>query len=529
MIFSCNCLNIKFYCVEHKCQVDETISSIIAEDENLCPLSLDIGGISIEQPSLLKIKQHPTYPEYYTVHCCNCYYMNNNNVQNQSLLLNNNSVPIYTFRGLENKTYDEKAILNKEIIPNNGIVILNKNNILTEESIQTAKMNINYSEVYKLILNSQLPKYHFNKSNMSDEYSTLFSDLQTSLTDYIDKQYKEMENNIENYRNRLLLQFNSKKEKAGKEREALWNIICGINSDSSLNTSHKKIVFDPVMEVSDSLQSYHQQKSGYAMGSYTNNARRFNESNQFFTYHSYKMNSMASFAHNRADIRPETKNVFDVAALKKELNSAQKSEDNLADSLNEQKDKESEKIEENNTNQEDNKENNKEDSKEDNNENNEIEVSTQPSSASQVSNELNNNAEKINISNNNLSNENKKNENKNDKTDDDIFLLDGFDDDDTKEKYIPDEELDEEYDQVNEMVNISSRYNNNNNLSIYATSVPIKIPERPKPVKNEDSSPDKDSNDKEFTPPHIIIARTYQNDEVMMHPNHANRYFSVAY
>jgi len=27
----------------------------------------------------------------------------------------------------------------------------------------TAKMNINYSEVYKLILNSQIPKYHISK------------------------------------------------------------------------------------------------------------------------------------------------------------------------------------------------------------------------------------------------------------------------------------------------------------------------------------------------------------------------------
>ena len=59
--------------------------------------------------------------------------------------------------------------------------------------------------------------------------------------------------------------------------------------------------------------------------------------------------------------------------------------------------------------------------------------------------------------------------------------------------------------------------------------MPIKIPERPQPVKNDESSPDKEGNDKEFTPPHIIIARTYQNDEVMMHPNHANKYFSVAY
>jgi len=47
MIFSCNCLNVKFYVLEHKCSVDDTISSIVAEDENLCPLQLDIGGISI--------------------------------------------------------------------------------------------------------------------------------------------------------------------------------------------------------------------------------------------------------------------------------------------------------------------------------------------------------------------------------------------------------------------------------------------------------------------------------------------------
>jgi len=78
------------------------------------------------------------------------------------------------------------------------------------------------------------------------------------------------------------------------------------------------------------------------------------------------------------------------------------------------------------------------------------------------------------------------------------------------------------------LVNIPSRYNQQNNLSIYATSMPIKIPERPQPIKNEESSPDKDNTDKEFTPPHIIIARTYQNDE-MLHPNHANKYFSVAY
>jgi len=40
-------MNIKFYIVEHKCPVDDTISSIVSEDENLCPLLLDIGGISI--------------------------------------------------------------------------------------------------------------------------------------------------------------------------------------------------------------------------------------------------------------------------------------------------------------------------------------------------------------------------------------------------------------------------------------------------------------------------------------------------
>jgi len=516
MIFSCNCLNLKFYIVEHKCPVDDTVSSIIAEDEYLCPLLLDIGGISIEQPSLLKIKPHPKYPDYYTVHCCNCYYMNNSKTQNPSSLIDNNNVPIYIFRGIENKTYNEKAILNKEIIPNNGIIILNKKNVMNEESMLTAKMNINYSEVFKLILNSQVPKYHISKNNISDDYSAIFTELQTSLSDYIDKQYKEMEKNIENYRKRLLLQFNSKKEKAGKEREALWNIICSINADNSLN-NHKKIVFDPMMEISDSLQSYHQQKSAYPIGSYTNNARRFSDNNQFFTYHSYKMSSMASYPHNRADIRPDTKNVFDVVALKKELDKAENSE--ITDSIEEEKESEIA-DEENNKDENDNK-------KKDNSNNNETEYETHTLSSSQISKELNDNIEKINVSNNNLSNDNK--DDKIDKTDDDIFLLDGFDDEKNKEKYITDEELDEEYDQVNDLVNISSRYNQNNNLSIYATSVPIKIPERPKPIKNDDSSPDKDNNDKEFTPPHIIIARTYQNDEAMMHPNHANKYFSVAY
>ncbi|KAG4088549.1 hypothetical protein H8356DRAFT_1724328 [Neocallimastix lanati (nom. inval.)] len=527
MIFSCNCMNIKFYIVEHKCPVDDTISSIVSEDENLCPLLLDIGGISIEQPSLLKIKQHTTYPEYYTVQCCNCYYMNNSNAQNQSSLISTNKVPIYIFRGIKDKTYDEMAILNKEIIPNNGVIILNKNNVLTEESMQAAKMNINYSEVYKLILNPQLPKYHLSKSNMSEEYSSIFSELQTSLTDYIDKQYKEMEQNIENYRNRLLLQFNNKKEKAGKEREALWNVICGINADNTLNSSHKKIVFDPVIEVSDSLQSYHQQRTPYPISSYTNNARRFSDNNQFFTYHSYKMSSMAAYAHNRADIRPDTKNVFDVTTIKEELNNSNDLENVTTDLLNDEKNNKPENDEKVTIDQEDNKEKNKNTEQ---NENNEAEGSTQALSSSQVSKELNDNMENIDISNDNLSNENNKNnDNKKDKTDDDIFLLDGFDDNENKEKYIPDEELDEEYDQVNEMVNISSRYNNPNNLSIYATSVPIKIPERQQPTKNEDSSPDKDNSNKEFTPPHIIIARTYQNDEVMMHPNHANKYFSVAY
>jgi len=519
MIFSCNCLNIKFYIIEHKCSNNDTISSIIAEDENLCPLSLDIGGISIEQPSLLKIKQHPTYKDYYTVYCCNCYYMNNSESKNSGTFISTNNVPIYTFHGVENKVYDERAILNKEIIPNNGIIILNKKNVLTEESMQTAKMNINYSEVYKLILNPQLPKYHLSKNNISDEYSNIFSELQSSLTDYIEKQYKEMEKNIENYRNRLLLQFNNKKEKAGKEREALWNIICGINADNTINSSHKKIVFDPIMEVSDSLQSYHQQKAVYPIGSYSNNARRFSDNNQFFTYHSYKMNSMASYAHNRADIRPDTKNVFDVKAIKEELNINDNSEKILIDSVKEQKENEdSNNDQEKNANSDD----------EDNEGKNQISF--------EVSKELNDDKEKIKLSSDNILNENKidSNDNSNnnisiDRTDDDIFLLDGFDEDNNKEKYIPDEEFEEEYDQVNELINLSSRYNNSNNLSIYATSVPIKIPERQQAIKNEDSSPDKEKDDKEFTPPHIIIARTYQNDEVMMHPNHANKYFSVAY
>jgi len=521
MIFSCNCLNLKFYIVEHKCPVDDVISSIVSEDENLCPLLLDIGGISIEQPSLLKIKPHQKYPNYYTVHCCNCYYNNLNSLNPNSLT--DNSVPIYTFRGIENKTYDEKTIMDKEIIPNNGIIVLNKKNIMNEESMLTAKMNINYSEVFKLILNSQIPKYHINKNNMSDDYSTIFTELQTSLTDYIDKQHKDMEKNIENYRKRLLLQFNSKKEKAGKEREALWNIICSINADNSLN-NHKKIVFDPIMEVSDSLQSYHQQRSPYPIGSYTNNTRRFSDTNQFFTYHSYKMSSMASYAHNRADIRPDTKNVFDIVALKKELDKAENSE--ITDTIEEEKESE---IVDNEGNVKDEDEN----KKKDNSSNNETEGDTHILSSSQVSKELNDNIEKIDISNDNLLNENKDSTtDKTDKTDkiyDDIFLLDGIDDENNKEKYIPDEELDEEYDQVNDLVNISSRYNQHNNLSIYATSVPINIPERPKPVNNDDSSPDKDNSDKEFTPPHIIIARTYQNDEAMMHPNHANKYFSVAY
>jgi len=358
---------------------------------------------------------------------------------------------------------------------------------------------------------------------MSDDYSTIFTELQTSLTDYIDKQHKDMEKNIENYRKRLLLQFNSKKEKAGKEREALWNIICSINADNSLN-NHKKIVFDPIMEVSDSLQSYHQQRSPYPIGSYTNNTRRFSDTNQFFTYHSYKMSSMASYAHNRADIRPDTKNVFDIVALKKELDKAENSE--ITDTIEEEKESE---IVDNEGNVKDEDEN----KKKDNSSNNETEGDTHILSSSQVSKELNDNIEKIDISNDNLLNENKDSTtDKTDKTDkiyDDIFLLDGIDDENNKEKYIPDEELDEEYDQVNDLVNISSRYNQHNNLSIYATSVPINIPERPKPVNNDDSSPDKDNSDKEFTPPHIIIARTYQNDEAMMHPNHANKYFSVAY
>jgi len=516
MIFSCNCLNIKFYVVEHKCPVDDTLSSIVAGDDNLCPLLLDIGGINIEQPSLLKITQHPDYPEYYTVHCCNCYYLNNLNVSTPTTpLINSNSVPIYTFRGVEDKTYDEKALLNKEIIPNNGVVILNKKNIMNEESMVTAKMNINYSEVYRLILNAQVPRYHISKNSLGDDYSSIYSELQASLSDYIDKQYQEMEKNIENYRNRLLLQFNSKKEKAGKEREALWNIICGINVDSSLN-SHKKITFEPILE-SDSLQSYHQQRSAYPIGSYTNNARRFNDNNQLFTYHSYKMSSMANYAHNRANIRPETVNVFDITALKKELNNAS------SNSLNENKSIETEEIAVNQEGENEDKKIDKETS-----DNNNAEDETQ--ALSSISKELNDNITKIEITNENITKEqNTTDNNKNEKTED-MFLLDGFDDEENeKEKYIPEEELDEEDDQVNELVNIPSRYNQQNNLSIYATSMPIKIPERPQPIKNEESSPEKDNTDKEFTPPHIIIARTYQNDEVMMHPNHANKYFSVAY
>lgn len=56
--------------------------------------------------------------------------MNNLDNKNSSLLLSTNTIPIYTFRGVENKIYDEKTILNKEIIPNNGIIILNKKNVL---------------------------------------------------------------------------------------------------------------------------------------------------------------------------------------------------------------------------------------------------------------------------------------------------------------------------------------------------------------------------------------------------------------
>jgi len=40
----------------------------------------------------------------------------------------------------------------------------------------------------------------------------------------------------------------------------------------------------------------------------------------------------------------------------------------------------------------------------------------------------------------------------------DMFLLDGFDDEDKKDKYIPDEELDEEYDQGN-IINLND-FNN---------------------------------------------------------------------
>lgn len=39
-----------------------------------------------------------------------------------------------------------------------------------------------------------------------------------------------------------------------------------------------------------------------------------------------------------------------------------------------------------------------------------------------------------------------------------MFLLDGFDDEDKKDKYIPDEELDEEYDQGN-IINLND-FNN---------------------------------------------------------------------
>jgi len=519
MIFSCNCLNIKFYVVEHKCPVDDTISSIVAKDDNLCPLSLDIGGINIEQPSLLKITQHPDYPEYYTVHCCNCYYMNNSNVSTPTAsLITSNSVPIYTFRGVEDKTYDEKALLNKEIIPNNGVVILNKKNVMNEESMVTAKMNINYSEVYRLILNSQVPRYHISKNSLGDDYSSIYSELQTSLSDYIDKQYNEMEKNIENYRKRLLLQFNSKKEKAGKEREILWSIICGINVDGSLN-NHKKISFDPILE-SDSLQSYHQQRTAYPIGSYTSSAKRYSDNNQLFTYHSYRMSSMANYAHNRADLRPETLNVFDIAALKKELNNTS------SNSLNENKSIDTEEIAVQQENESKNDENEKESF-----ENNNADEETQDLVSSQVSKELNDNTIKIEITSDDISKEQDTTDNnQNEKTDEDIFLLDGFDDENhEKEKYIAEEDLDEADDQVNELLNVPSRYNQQNNLSIYATSMPIKIPERPQPIKNDESSPDKDNNDKEFTPPHIIIARTYQNDEVMMHPNHANKYFSVAY
>jgi len=57
--------------------------------------------------------------------------MNNTNVSTPTAsLITSNSVPIYTFRGVEDKTYDEKALLNKEIIPNNGVVILNKKNVM---------------------------------------------------------------------------------------------------------------------------------------------------------------------------------------------------------------------------------------------------------------------------------------------------------------------------------------------------------------------------------------------------------------
>jgi len=211
-----------------------------------------------------------------------------------------------------------------------------------------------------------------------------------------------MEKNIENYRKRLLLQFNSKKEKAGKEREALWNIICGVNADSSLN-SHKKIAFEPIIE-SDSLQSYHQQRSAYPIGSYTNSARRFNDNNQFFTYHSYKMSSMANYAHNRAELRPDTKNVFDVAAIRKELSNAN-TEKVSTDSLNEDKSIESEEIA---MKQEENKKNMENVNETSDNNDDGVKTSSKG---------------KLNdVSNDNLSNEDKENnDNKNEETDGILF------------------------------------------------------------------------------------------------------------
>jgi len=211
-----------------------------------------------------------------------------------------------------------------------------------------------------------------------------------------------MEKNVENYRNRLLMQFNSKKEKAGKEREALWNIICGINVDSSLN-SLKKIAFEPILE-SDSLQSYHQQRSAYPIGSYTNNARRFNDNNQLFTYHSYKMSSMANYAHNRANIRPETVNVFDITALKKELNNAS------SNSLEENKSVETEEIA---VNQEDENEDKKIEKETSDNNNGEDETQA----LSSISKELNDNITKIEIlSENETKEQNSADNNKNEKT-----------------------------------------------------------------------------------------------------------------